>query len=60
MAQQQAVERKASLKIELEQNFREMVNRYLSHDAKQMISEHTILFAKQNGEVGRPQKSLKE
>ena len=46
MAQQQSVERKASLKIELEQNFREMVNRYLSHDAKQMISEHTILFAK--------------
>ena len=40
LSQQQAVARKAKLKNELELNFREMVNLYLSHDAKKMISEH--------------------
>ena len=60
MAQQQAFERKASLKNELEKNFRDMVNRYLGHDAKQMISEHQIIFAKQNGTAQGAQMSLKE
>ena len=44
LSQQQAVARKASLKNQLENNFRDMVKSYLKHDAKQMISEHQIIF----------------
>ena len=58
--QQNALARKAKIKNELEQDFRFMVDKYLSHDARQMISEHEAIFAKQNASAGgAPQKSLR-
>ena len=49
MSMQQAVERRASLKNELELKFRGMVNKYATTNAHAMIKQHQALIDKENG-----------